>query len=339
MRNYLFIAAAACVALAACTKNEVKPVEVEQEITYQTIDTKAASSFSTSNAFYSWAYLLASDKTWDDDYASASSYITNSKIEYETNAWKNKTTPHYWPKKAKLTFFAWSDNTNNPSVTSPATVSCDNESGIVFDNYSAFDHKNKDLLVAKIAANQTSNTTSHDGWNNGVPTVFYHVLSALEIKALTNMSTSDYTFKVKSVAFTGVLSKGKYVQGHTSTATPIVSSWTGVADAQGYDVYAPSGLSEALSATENQLKATNGEYTIFMPQTLPDDAKVTIVYQVTYGTTGITDEVSVEKNLKDIFTEWKPGYKYTLKITIGLDEILWDPDIQAWETGTGNVTI
>ena len=76
-----------------------------------------------------------------------------------------------------------------------------------------------------------------------------------------------------------------------------------------------------------------------MPQTLPDDAKVTIVYQVTYGTTGITDEVSVEKNLKDIFTEWKPGYKYTLKITIGLDEILWDPDIQAWETGTGNVTI
>ena len=73
MKKNLFIAAAACVALAACTKNEVKPVEVEQEITYQTIDTKAASSFSTSNAFYSWAYLLASDKTWDTDYASASS--------------------------------------------------------------------------------------------------------------------------------------------------------------------------------------------------------------------------------------------------------------------------
>ena len=51
MKNYLFIAAAACVALAACTKNEVKPVEVEQEITYQTIDTKAASSFLTSNKF------------------------------------------------------------------------------------------------------------------------------------------------------------------------------------------------------------------------------------------------------------------------------------------------
>lgn len=57
MKKYILIAAVASVALAACTKNEVKPVEVDQEITYQTIDTKAASSFSTSNAFYSWAYL------------------------------------------------------------------------------------------------------------------------------------------------------------------------------------------------------------------------------------------------------------------------------------------
>lgn len=339
MKNYLFIAAAACVALAACTKNEVKPVEVDQEITYQTIDTKAASLFDTGSAFYSWAYILAEGSTWDSKSAESSPYITNSLIKYKDNVWKNEDKAYYWPKKAGLTFFAWSDNTNAPSV-SPATVSCDNESGIVFDNYSAFDHKNKDLLVAKIAADQTSNTDSGHSWGAGVPTVFYHVLSALKITALTNLSTSDYTFKVKSVAFTDVLSKGKYVQGHTSTVTPIASSWTGVVDARDYDVYVPSaGLSSALTNSEATLEATNGEYTIFMPQTLTDDAKVTIVYQVTYGTTGITDEVSVEKNLKGIFTEWKPGYKYTLKITIGLDEILWDPDIQEWTPGSGEVTI
>ena len=340
MKKYFLIAAAACVALAACTKNEVKPVEVEQEITYQTIDTKAASSFLTSNKFYSWAYLLASDKNWDADYASATKYIDNVLISYNStaNGWKNESTAYYWPKKAKLTFFSWSDATADPKVTSPATVACNQDTGVIIDNYSAFTDKNKDLLVAMIAANQNGNTST-TSWSAGVPTVFYHVLSALDIKAKTNMSTSDFTFKVKSVTFSGVLSKGKYTQGYTSTATPIAVTWSGVSDANNYDVYAPSGLSEALSATEKLLEATNGEYTIFMPQTLPDDAKVTIVYQVTYGTTDITDEVSVEKNLKDIFTEWKPGYKYTLKITIGLDEILWDPDIQAWETGTGNVTI
>ncbi|MGM9752820.1 MAG: hypothetical protein ACI3ZK_02055 [Candidatus Cryptobacteroides sp.] len=341
MKKYFLTAVAACVALAACTKNEIKPVEVDQEITYQTIDTKAASSFSTSNKFYSWAYLLASDKTWDTDYASASKYIENSLIEYSTNAWKNTSTTYYWPKKAGLTFFSWSDNTADPKVTDPATVSCNQDTGIVIDNYSAFTDKNKDLLVAKVAANQTQNTTSHEGWSSGVPTVFYHILSALELTANTNMSTSDYTFKVKSVVFSGVLSKGKYVQGYSSTQTPIESSnWSGVVDANNYDVYAPSGELKTLGADAVTLTAENGEYTIFMPQTLPDDAKVTIVYQVTYGTTGITDEVSVDANLKSIFSEgWKPGYKYTLNITIGLEEILWDPDIQAWENKSGNVSI
>ena len=70
MRNYLFIAAAACVALAACTKNEVKPVEVEQEITYQTVETKTASAFSSSNKFVSYAYFLPETNLgWDTNYA------------------------------------------------------------------------------------------------------------------------------------------------------------------------------------------------------------------------------------------------------------------------------
>ena len=34
MKKYIVIAIAACVALAACTKNEVKPVAVDQEITF-----------------------------------------------------------------------------------------------------------------------------------------------------------------------------------------------------------------------------------------------------------------------------------------------------------------
>ena len=83
MKKNLFIAAAACVALAACTKNEVKPVEIDQEITYQTINTKTASAFSTGHKFYSWAYLLPSDQTWTtSNSATSSPYITNSFIEY-----------------------------------------------------------------------------------------------------------------------------------------------------------------------------------------------------------------------------------------------------------------
>lgn len=339
MKKNLFIAAAACVALAACTKNEVKPVEMDQEITFQTINTKAASAFSTDHKFYSWAYILASDQNWTNNSASSKPYITNSLIEYSSNAWKNSTTSYYWPKEAGLTFFAWSDATNDPKVTSPATVDCSNDGGIKFDNFDTSVDKNKDLLVAKIAANQTYNSST-TSWSAGVPTVFYHVLSAMELTAKTNVDYKTTKFKVKSVVFNDVLCKGTYTQGVDATQTPIQSDWDTVADKSTFNVYSPTSLSSELSATNAiPLNAQTNDVRIFMPQTLPNDAKVTVTYQVTYGDTGITDEVTIKKDLKNIFTEWKPGYKYTLNIIIGLDEILWDPDIQEWETGTGNVTI
>ena len=342
MKKYLLFATAACAALAACTKNEVKPVEMDQEITYQTIDTKAASAFSTDHKFYSWAYILASGQNWADKYATSSPYITNSLIEYvsSSKAWKNSTTSYYWPKKAGLTFFAWSDATDNPSVTSPATVACSKDGGIKFDNFDTSVDKNKDLLVSNIAANQTSNTSAHDSWAQGVPVVFYHVLSAMELTAKTNVDYKTTKFKVKSVVFKDVLCKGTYTQGVDATKTPIESDWNTVTDKSKFNVYSPTSPSSELSTTATPLDAQANDVRIFMPQTLPNDAKVAVSYQVTYGSTGITDDVTIEKDLKNIFTEgWKPGYKYTLNIVIGLDEVLWDPDIQPWENGTGDVTI
>lgn len=343
MKKYLLFATAVCAALAACTKNEVKPVEIDQEITYQTINTKTASAFSTDHKFYSWAYLLASGQNWADKYATSSPYITNSLIEYvpSSNAWKNSTTSYYWPKKSGLTFFAWSDATRAPSVTSPATVECSNDGGIKFNNFDTSVDKNKDLLVSKIAADQKSNTSSQGSWENGVPVVFYHVLSALDVTAATKINYGTTTFKVKSVVFKDVLCKGTYTQGVDATQTPIASNWATVSDKSPFDVYSPTSPSSELSITATPLDAQNGDVSIFMPQTFDDDAaKVVVSYQVTYGSTGITDEVTIEKDLKSIFTEgWKPGYKYTLNIVIGLDEVLWDPAIEEWETGTGNVTI
>lgn len=342
MKKYIMVAAVASVALASCTKNEVKPVEIDQEITYQTINTKAASAFSKDHKFYSWAYLLASGQTWTSNSATSSPYITNSLIGYvsSSNAWKNSTTSYYWPKKSGLTFFAWSDATNSPSVSSPATVDCSNDGGIKFDNFDTSVDKNKDLLVSKIAADQTSNTSAHDSWAQGVPVVFYHVLSALDVTAATKINYGTTTFKVKSVVFKDVLCKGTYTQGVDATKTPIQSDWKTVTDKSTFDVYSPTLPSSELSTSPTTLDAQANEVRIFMPQTLPNDAKVAVCYQVTYGSTGITDEVTIYKDLKSIFTEgWKPGYKYTLNIVIGLDEVLWDPDIQPWEPGTGTVTI
>ena len=345
MKKYLLFATAVCAALAACTKNEVKPVEMDQEITYQTINTKATSAFNTDHKFYSWAYLLASGQNWADKYATSSPYITNSLIEYvlSSNAWKNSTTSYYWPKKSGLTFFAWSDATDDPSVGS-ATVNCSAKDGITFTSYNTntASTKNKDLLVAKIAADQKSNTTTYDnGWAAGVPTVFSHVLSALVVKAKTDVTYSDITFKVKSIDFTNVYSTGDYTQGYDASAKPTATSWSNLSSATSFDVYSPASESDPVTYGGIELDPVGEDVRIFMPQTFSDTTpKASITYTVTYGTSGVIDEVTVEKDLKSIFTSnWQPGYKYTLTITLGLNQILWAPDVEPWSTGEGNFTI
>ena len=55
----------------------------------------------------------------------------------------------------------------------------------------------------------------------------------------------------------------------------------------------------------------------------------------------VTERVTInDKKLSEVYTaKWEPGKEYTLTIKLGIDEVLWDPDIQPWENGTGNVTI
>ena len=52
MKKFTLIALAACVALAACTKNEVRPVSADQEITFETAVYKASSKALISTTSY-----------------------------------------------------------------------------------------------------------------------------------------------------------------------------------------------------------------------------------------------------------------------------------------------
>ena len=42
MKKFFYLAVAACAALAACSKNEVTPVDVDQQITFQAVVNKAS---------------------------------------------------------------------------------------------------------------------------------------------------------------------------------------------------------------------------------------------------------------------------------------------------------
>ncbi len=358
----LFFVVALLAVVASCTKNEVIPQnDGNKEITYLTAPlTKAHSAFETSNKFYSYAYLLTSGNEWASASNSSTPYINEALISYHTPVppatpvWKASQS-YYWPKDegSSLTFFAWSNGTG---TLDPTVGECSKANGVQFPNYNVTTYKNKDMMVAKIAEDQKANDDvyKYDGVTQGVPTLFYHVLSSLAFQAKTDQAYTGYTFKVKSITFNNVCVKGTYAQGvdiqYLPTGAPVSGTgtpkdvWTkdGSTTATTLDLFTASDAAGTQIANDgsnttplDHTKSTGSEYTIMLPHTLEDSETVTIVYTVFNGLA--LEEVTLKNvKLNDIFTEgWLPGKKYTLTITLSLNEILWDPAVENWTEGTG----
>lgn len=345
MKKFFFIAAMVSAALISCTKNEPAPsVDAPQEITFMTAPvTKAPTAFATDKKFISYAYLLTDNKAWDGNQSDATPYIENKLIEYISgkNYWANASTTYYWPRdaKSKLTFFAWTDNTAEPNATDKKQASCDQTTGIKFTDYNVTTIKNRDIMVAKIAANKTANEGPMTGasWEAGVPTVFYHILSQIKVNIKLKEEYSSASFKLNSITLMGVTTEGTYTQGVNSATLPTAGTWVESATTGNLPLYS---VAAGMDVTTTNTPVTPGtdDYSIVLPQAFSAATeKVQIVYTITteYAGTAVNEVVTVEKYLDEIFTEeWLAGKYYTLNITIGLNQILWDPAVEDWAEGT-----
>lgn len=347
MNKHIFYIAAACAALASCVKNEVKVDAPDKEITFQTVSTKAdGAAFDKTHKFYSYAYFLEKGEKWDANYADATPYIDNALIAYESTPsgiyWA-AAKPYYWPKQGSLTFFAWTDDTDAPSVGTDATVSCAHDTGIKITNYSVKENKNKDILVADIAKNKAANesVTGRD-WSEGVPTVFRHALAKVEFNVNKKKAYEDVTFKVKSITLNGVSTKGTFTQGSPTEGW----EWSGQDTPDDLTVFSsPTGKEVKKTAEPGPAQYSaldSGDYSIVLPQNFDNDTPtLTIEYEIitNYTGTAVTETVKETKALKDIYKsttstgKWESKKKYVLGITLGLNEIYWDPSIEGWENG------
>lgn len=353
MKKYLLFATAACAALAACTKNEVKPVELDQEITYQTINTKAASSFASDRHFTSYAYMLPYGQTWDSNYSSGSAYIADADISYHTTPyeWKAEKT-YYWPKQGSLTFFAWSTYTASKASLTDAIVGCTQAKGIQVDAFDITKNKNVDFLVAEVAKDKKANETQHeDGegntWAKGVPTVFKHALSKLVFKVVTvkDYTNDKVTFTVKSIKLKGVNNNLAYSQDWQSGSAASLHTWTNpnpIVEIAEVPVFTGTYVA---TNTATALTPATGDYSIVIPQSFDANDVLEIIYEIkTEFISGspVTETVTInDKKLSEVYTaKWEPGKEYTLTIKLGIDEVLWDPTLEDWTVGaTVDVTI
>ena len=361
----LFYFAAAAVALAACAKNEVVPVNSgeNQEITFNVAPkTKGHSEFGENLTFKSYAYYLPNGKTWAADKSSSELYINGAEISKVDGVWKNANTPYYWPKNGKLTFFAWTSlketvgNPNPYTVSYVKAVTCSNTTGIKVENYEVDSEKNKnvDLLVAEIKADQKANTTTTEAgkyYNDGVPTLFRHKLSyvVFKVNTLKDYSKDGKLFTLNYIKFNKIEHKGTYKQLPTDPTDS--EGWTIENSDKTVQTYIGTDKVFGYVDPESGIPAltTNDTQNYYLPQTFGTSEELEIKYTITTTTkteTGTTAETSDDVVIKKIvlnpasvggvtpsplFTKWEMGKKYTVTLTFSLDEILWDPAVENWD--------
>lgn len=318
MRKLFFIAALASLTLVSCVKDEpAASVDAQNEIAFMAAPiTKAA--FVTTNVFESWAFYTPTN--WNTDKATAVVYgnLGDVLIKYDddhTSAnyqdWWNVGGEHfYWPKAGKLTFFSYSLN----SHLTDDDVQCSREKGIYVEDYNVNTKMNVDFLVADM----------EEDLNSGeVPTLFRHKLSnvAFTIETTANY-TATKTFKLQSITLNKLAAEADYQQLGTE-------GWSGY----GTDVAATTFYNTPDLTFDHTGATPDPVQYLYMPQTWDGDETVTVVYTVTSG--GATENVSITKDLDEIFTAgWEMGKKYTCAIMIGLQEILWTPSVEEWAPGT-----
>lgn len=253
MKKISFAALAALAALAACTKNEVTPLQsAPQQITLTPLNgkhsTKAlidGTAYPTGKTFGTFAYFNAAGTTFPTD---ADVYIPESEVKDTTSATTGTawtTYPaYYWPKQGSLTFFSYSPYSINTSVD------CDTTDGITITDWDVDANQEVDVMVADYKTNQTKNGTNGD--YTGVPTIFRHKLS--QIVKFTFATKEDYCggrteataqvgdkfFYINSVKINNIQYKGTYKSGNNvdgKATTPVLGTWAATTDNKGYTWY------------------------------------------------------------------------------------------------------
>ena len=363
------IALAACVALAACTKNEVRPVSVDQEITFQAVVDKAATkagtfdngvTYPTNRPFGTFAFFYTSSDGYTKD---APKYIDNAKVEHITStsgsAWT--TDPkYYWPKQGYLTFMSYSpyDKLNSIVKCEAAT---DALAEIKIPNWDVDANQDVDIMIADRVDNKTANE-SHGGYT-GVPTVFRHKLAQIvkfsvqtkedfgNLDANGDPQAGSKLFFLQKIEIQDIVTNGTFSSGvKPSNEADAIGIWTNVDPLakKNYTWYENTANplvqggdyefnTTAVALSSGDIK-TNG-YLLVRPQTFAasDTKKIEITYVIRSYTSAsdYSDETVVQSfNIHSATPSWDINKKYSFTITVDLNQIYWAPSVENWEDGT-----
>lgn len=353
----LIVLFSAVAALAACSKNEVVPavsgenVEISYKVAPRTKADPQTQEFGKTNVFASWAYYLPSGN-WDNNWdvrKDAKPYIgeehVGSTISYKDGVWKDQTTSYYWQKGGKLTFFAYSLNSNtlhNQDHTDTYFY-CENDENAygISGSLNLDAHPNTDFLVADIASDKTANEKVYNF--NGVPTLFKHKLSRVKFAVRKKSDYPGATITLNSITFKKLVNGMTYSQFWKDANKGIICDYMVPGTAISEQKYTETDFTVS-STSFDPVPASNEVRYIYIPQNFKDVKDVTkiatieVKYTVIFPN-GFQEARTKTLNVKDIFDSWEIGKRYTFNLIFSLDEIKWAPAVGDWENETKNIDV
>ena len=335
MKKYFIIAAAALVALASCTKNEIDTPK-QNQINFSTVSGKATKTplsgtiyKTTDPTFGVFCYALTDGKNWAANSADGQAYMDKIEISYnDTDKIWEPASVYYWPLSGSLTFTGFSPYSEASKVAyAPATKA------LTVTNYvaAATTAAQTDLMWANTQKDLTDNQnvyTSESATSTlkGVNMIFHHALSQVIFKVKKAAGLDDYTVTVNSITF-NAMSTGTLT---VTNDTPVWGAATVKADynSEGTDVVAPKNSADF---------AVVGNANMMVPQTLTaenplveNDQKFVITYSLKKGTVDLGQKaVTVALKTTDV-TAWEQNKKYNYNIVIDLNKIYFNPSMVDW---------
>lgn len=337
MKKTIIISTVVLAAMCGCTKNDVLTPEGPQgEISFNAPVvsglTKAVTGeiekYDEGESFGVFSiYHTADFSGW----ANGTTYINGAKFSYNASAddgdsYKDLaggwTGGYQFPKVGKLSFAAYSPFDAGGTISYGAN-------GLSIEDFivPSTPAEQYDLMYSNRLYNRTVNMGSQTGYE-GMDITFYHALSSIRFTAQLD-GTYTSTFTLTSVTINGVEYSGDFCENVLNPKTASYKSepywivdYTDTGDEATTSYTAFSG---SYTMTTESTKINPNDI-ILMPQELPSEAELEIVYTVNGKEESSTVKLS-DLNIK----KWEMGKRYTYNITLGYDLILVGATVKNWD--------
>lgn len=265
-----------------------------------------------------WAFYTEAvpNTMWKDAKNSTSIFLDNVAFHKHGSSWAGydydtqEHKPYYWLGTGSMFFAAYSPYSLHEEVSYDKVTG-----GFTLSEYTINSSDYQDFLYAEIADLDYSIS------NTNKDIVFKHALALIEFNAQLKDADDASYIDVHSVTINSMPSTGSFVSRDTETGGP---EWT----------RNPSPVTELSVCDAGETDGKDNGISLTTEKTLLGQALVIpgngVQIEVRYRIHYATDKHLTEKYIiipSDAVPVWKPGYKYTYNLTLGVDYIDVEPKI------------